>query len=176
MIRVPTARRRRKPEEKLNLTPIMDAVFIFIFFLLMSVNFVKIMEIGSDVPIISDSQPLDDQTPPLMLQLVIKETSLDLTQGVDQQLIGSFPRLSDGSYDLVKLHDRLVEIKQSKSTEESIIFTPEWDITYEELVKVMDTVRLLEKTDQAIFKKMKDGTDVKVETLFSKILFSNLMS
>jgi len=40
----------------------------------------------------------------------------------------------------------------------------------------MDSVRLLEKTDEAIFRKDKDGMDVKVQTLFSNILFSNLMS
>ena len=175
MIRVPTARRRRKPEEKLNLTSIMDAIFIFIFFLLTSVNFVKIMEIGSDVPIISENDPPDDKEP-LALQIVVKEDAIDLTQGIEQQLIGSFSRGVDGKYKLTELHDKLVSIKREKSHEESIIITPEWDIAYEDLVQIMDAVRLLEKTDEAIFKKGKDGIDVKVESLFPKILFSNLMS
>ena len=38
--------RKTKP----NLIPIMDAVFIFIFFLLMSAQFIDIYEINSDAP------------------------------------------------------------------------------------------------------------------------------
>jgi biopolymer transport protein ExbD len=45
MLKIPTSRKRKKPEEKLNLVPIMDSVFIFIFFLLMSASFLKIYEI-----------------------------------------------------------------------------------------------------------------------------------
>jgi biopolymer transport protein ExbD len=176
MIRVPTARRRRKPEEKLNLTPIMDAVFIIIFFLLSSVNFVKIMEIGSDVPIISDSEPLPEDKNPLALQVIVRENEIELQRGINPQQVATFQRTGEGQYDLAGLHEKLVQLKREKSTEESIIITPDWDIAYEELVKIMDSVRLLEKTDEAIFKKDKEGMDVKVETLFSKILFSNLMS
>jgi len=162
--------------EKLNLTPIMDAVFIIIFFLLTSVNFVKIMEIGSDVPIISENDPPPEDKNPLALQLVVKENEIELMRGLNQVLVAKYQRTGEGQYDLAALHDQLVNFKREKATEESIIITPEWDISYEELVKVMDTVRLLEKTDEAIFRKDKDGIDVKVETLFSKILFSNLMS
>ncbi len=176
MIRVPTARRRRKPMEKLNLTPIMDAVFIIIFFLLSSVNFVKIMEIGSDVPIISDTEKLPEDKNPLALQVIVKENEIELLRGINPQLVGKFQRTGEGQYDLASLHEKLVQLKREKSQEESIIITPDWDIAYEELVKIMDSVRLLEKTDEAIFRKDKDGMDVKVETLFSKILFSNLMS
>lgn len=176
MIRVPTARRRRKPEAKLNLTPIMDAVFIFIFFLLMSANFVKIMEIGSDVPILSEKDPPPPEKDPLMLQVVVKENSIELLRGTNSQVVQSFARLPEGTYDLPALHARLVEFKKQKPTEESIILTPEWDISYEELIKVMDALRLYEKTDEAIFRKGKDGLDEKIPTLFSKIVFSNLMS
>lgn len=176
MIRVPTARRRRKPVEKLNLTPIMDAVFIIIFFLLSSVNFVKIMEIGSDVPIISDNEPLPEDKNPLALQVIVRENEIELQRGINPQQVAKFQRTGEGQYDLAALHEKLVQLKREKSTEESIIITPDWDIAYEELVKIMDSVRLLEKTDEAIFKKDKEGMDVKVETLFSKILFSNLMS
>ncbi|MBY0516746.1 MAG: biopolymer transporter ExbD [Bacteriovoracaceae bacterium] len=176
MIRVPTARRRRKPEQKLNLTPIMDAVFIFIFFLLMSANFIKIMEIGSDVPIVSENDPPPQDKNPLALQLIIKENEIELMRGTTPQLVAKFQRLGDGKYDLANLHAKLVEFKKTKSSEESIIFSPEWEIGYEELIRVMDTVRLLEKTDDAIFRKTKEGLDEKIPTLFSKIVFSNLMS
>ena len=176
MIRVPTARRRRKPENKLNLTPIMDAVFIFIFFLLMSANFIKIMEIGSDVPIVSENDPPPEDKNPLALQLVIRENEIELMRGTSPITVAKFPRLGDGKYDLANLHVKLVELKKTKVHEETIIFSPEWEMGYEELVKVMDSVRLLENTDEAIFRRNKEGLDEKIQTLFSKIVFSNLMS
>ena len=44
MLRAPSRRQRKEPEKRLNLIPILDSVFIFIFFLLMSANFIKIFE------------------------------------------------------------------------------------------------------------------------------------
>ena len=90
-MRLPSSRRKKRPEEKLNLVPIMDSVFIFIFFLLMSAQFRQ-------------------------------------------------------------------------------------DLAYEEIVKIMDSVRMLKKTDDAFFRKGKDGLDVKIMNLFDKIIFGNLMS
>ena len=61
-------RRRMKKPPKLNLIPILDAIFIFIFFLLMSAQFIDIYEIGSDAPITSTSSP-ENKKPPLNLTL-----------------------------------------------------------------------------------------------------------
>ena len=40
----------------------------------------------------------------------------------------------------------------------------------------MDAVRKLNKTDDAIYKPNKEGVDEKLKEMFSKIIFSNLMS
>ncbi|MFP5490346.1 MAG: ExbD/TolR family protein [Bacteriovoracia bacterium] len=174
-MKLPSGRRKKRPQEKLNLVPIMDAVFIFIFFLLMSAQFLQIMEIGSDVPIISDAQPPKPDKDPLALQLKIEENTLTLMRGLQSQVVARYARKGDGSYDLEPLHQKLVEIKKTRVNEENIILQPEWDISYEEIIKIMDTVRLLNNTDDAIFKKGKDGIDEKVKTLFAKIIFGNLM-
>lgn len=175
-MKLPSSRRKKRPEEKLNLVPIMDSVFIFIFFLLMSAQFLHVMEIGSPVPIISDQEPPKKEKDPLALQLMIQPQELVLTKGLNKQIVGRYTRTVDGGYELDKLHAQLVEIKKNEIEEETIILQPEWDLAYEEIVKIMDAVRILNKTDEAIFMKDKDGLDVKVKTLFSKIIFGNLMS
>lgn len=176
MLRVPTSRKRKKPEEKLNLVPIMDSVFIFIFFLLMSASFLKIYEIGSDVPIISDAEPPKDQKDPLALTLEIDNDSITLSRGLPSRAVRTFRRGPDGEFNYEELHGVLVGIKKQHVDEETIIFEPKGDLTYEEIVKIMDAVRMLNRTDEAIFKTNKDGIDEKINTLFSKIIFSNLMS
>jgi biopolymer transport protein ExbD len=176
MLRVPTSRKRKKPEEKLNLVPIMDSVFIFIFFLLMSASFLKIYEIGSDVPIVSDAEPPKDQKDPLALTLVVDVNEITLSRGIPSRPIQTFKRQADGSYNFEELHSVLINLKKQYVDEDSIIFEPVGDLTYEEIVKIMDAVRMINKTDEAIFKTNKDGIDEKVKNLFSKIIFSNLMS
>lgn len=176
MLRVPTSRKRKKPEEKLNLVPIMDSIFIFIFFLLMSATFLKIYEIGSPIPIISDQEPPKDDKPPLALTLAVSTNEMTLSSGVPSRVIKKFQRQADGQFNYDELHAVLIYIKKSNVNEDSIIFEPVGDLTYEEIVKIMDAVRMLNKTDEAIFKPNKEGIDEKIKNLFDRIIFSNLMS
>ncbi len=176
MLKIPTSRKRKKPEEKLNLVPIMDSVFIFIFFLLMSASFLKIYEIGSDVPIVSEEEPPKDKKDPLALTLKLDLNELTLLKGIPSEVIQTFQRQADGSFNYEELHAALMDQKKQNLDEDSIIFEPVGDLTYEEIVNIMDAVRMINKTDDAIFKKNKDGIDEKVKQLFDKIIFSNLMS
>lgn len=172
----PSKRRRKRPDEKLNLTSIMDAIFIFIFFLLMSANFIKVFEISSPIPLVSSEPPPANDKKPLGLTLKIEEQSLDLLTGVPSVLVKKIPKLQTGDYDLEELHNSLVKIKEENPNETTIIFNPEIDLEYNDLVKLMDSVRLLSKTDEAIFVKDKDGIDQKTENLFNNIIFGNIGS
>lgn len=176
MLKVPTSRKRKKPEEKLNLVPIMDSIFIFIFFLLMSASFLKIYEIGSPIPIVSDQEPPKDKKEPLALTMVLDSQEITLSKGVPSRTIQKFARQSDGQFNYDEIHRVLIDIKKQNLDEDSIIFEPVGDLTYEEIVKVMDAVRMLNKTDDAIFKPNKEGIDEKIKNLFDRIIFSNLMS
>jgi biopolymer transport protein ExbD len=176
MIKLPSSRKRKKPMEKLNLVPIMDAIFIFIFFLLMSATFLKIYEIGSDVPIISDAEPPKDKKDPLALTLTVDTNEMVLSKGIPSKIVRKFARQGDGQFNYEELHQFLISIKKQNLDEDSIILEPVGDLTYDEIVKIMDSVRKMNKTDEAIFKTNKDGIDEKLKELFSKIIFSNLMS
>lgn len=171
----PSKRRRKRPDEKLNLTSIMDAIFIFIFFLLMSANFIKVFEIASPIPLVSNELPQDDKKP-MALTLKIEDQAIDIMTGVPSALLKKIPKLASGEYDLEEVHNSLVKIKETNPNEETIILIPEVDLEYNDLVKLMDAIRLLSKTDNAVFTKGKDGVDQKVETLFSNIIFGNIGS
>ena len=172
----PTSRRKIRKDEKLNLIPILDAVFIFIFFLLMSAQFIKIFEIGSDVPMISSSPPPKEQKKPLALTLEIYKSQLSVKTGVPSRTVKTIKNITDKEYDLISLHDFLIQIKKNNLNEESIIFEPKTDLTYEEIIKIMDSVRMFKNTDEAVYKKDKDGIDIKVKMLFHKIIFGNILS
>ncbi len=175
MYRKPSRKYKNKKVERLNLIPILDSVFIFIFFLLMSANFVRIYEIGSDVPIISNSQPPKEQKKRLDLTLKINQSSITLHSGPNENRIFSVGKNSEGEYDLFKLREKLIDLKKRYVDEKEVIFIPNANITYEELIKIMDSVRDLKKTDPEIWTK-ENGQDKKITELFNNIIFGDTQS
>ncbi|MGB0452897.1 MAG: ExbD/TolR family protein [Bacteriovoracaceae bacterium] len=175
MIRAPSSRKEKKTVKKLNLIPILDSVFIFIFFLLMSTNFIEIFEIQSNVPIISN-KPVKSKDKPLGLLVQVLTDEIRLFSGVPAKLIQSYGKLPSGDYDLEKLHDRLVVLKQKYITEKTIMLEPLVDISYQDIVKIMDSLRTMKTTDPTLFIKDKDNLDVKVRELFPDIIFTNIRS
>ncbi|EQC44665.1 biopolymer transporter ExbD [Bacteriovorax sp. Seq25_V] len=176
MYRKPSRKHKSKNMTKPNLIPILDSVFIFIFFLLMSANFVKIFEISSDVPIISDQEPPKEKKDALNLSLKIYASSITLHSGNNERTIFKVGKDENGDYDLYKLREKLIQIKKSHSDEDTVIFMPKADIDYETLVKIMDTVRDLKDTDPEIWTKTKAGDDKKVTKLFNNIIFGDTQS
>ena len=171
----PSGRKSARIEQKINLIPILDAVFIFIFFLLMSTQFVKIFEISSDVPLVSNEPPPKNQKKPLALTVKIQKNSIEISTGIPARIQKRIGNTGD-DYDLVSLHDFLIQLKRSNLNEETVILEPMADLTYENIVQIMDALRIMKNTDEPLFKKDKDGTDVKVKKLFSNIIFGNIMS
>lgn len=176
MYRLPTARRKKKKTERLNLIPILDAVFIFIFFLLMSANFIKVFELSSDIPIVSSAPQPKNPKKPLALTISITNSKINVLLGMPSRLMRSFGKNAEGKYDTESLHIYLINLKKKYTSDKTAIMEPKSDINYEELIIIMDAVRMLRSTDESIYRKNKDGIDEKVKTLFDNIIFGNLMS
>ena len=176
MYKVPSRRKSRKEITRPNVTPILDAVFIFIFFLLMSANFIKLFEISSDVPMLSDQPPPKNQKPPLSLTLKITEKGLDIFSGVPLKHMMTFNPDPEGNYDFDALKQYLIDVKKRHPSENSIVFEPLIDIKYEKLVEIMDAVRILKDIDEPIYYKDNDGIDTRAKNLFGNIVFGNIQS
>lgn len=177
MLRAPSGRRKsRSNTARLNLVPILDAVFIFIFFLLMSASFLNLFEISSDVPIISSTPPPKNQQKPLALTLIITNQEIQIATGVPSVVRRRFGRDQEGKYDLEALRTYLIDLKKQFVKESTAIFEPRINVDYSTLVEIMDAVRLLRPTDEDIFYKDKDGVDRKAEALFDNIVFGNILS
>jgi hypothetical protein len=67
-------------------------------------------------------------------------------------------------------------VKNRFPTENQLILMPSADLSYELLIKVMDSIRSLEATDPTIYvKNPKTGVDEVAIFLFPDIVFGNLM-
>jgi biopolymer transport protein ExbD len=148
--------------ERLNLIPIMDAVFIFIFFLLFSAQFIKIYEIASDAPVINEV-PQEEKLKKDPLNLIIKvtETGLIVTTGVDSIVHTEIPK-NGLEYDYEQLKKVALELKKGHLKEKYAIVAPELEIKYEYIVKIMDAVQLLPENK----KKLLVNTNGKQKMLY----------
>ncbi|MCK5884087.1 MAG: biopolymer transporter ExbD [Bacteriovoracaceae bacterium] len=156
--------KKKKGIAKINLIPILDAVFIFIFFLLMSAQFVEIYEIGSDAPQIATIKN-DSRKDPLNLALNITNEKIIVTTGVNEKAHSTIVRIA-GGHNVQKLKTVLNKIKNKNTTESSIIFRPTKSVHYKEIVKIMDAVRL--KDERA------PTTAGKENQLFDQIIFETI--
>ena len=173
MLRKPSRKNFKYKFQRPNLIPVLDAVFIFIFFLLFSADFVNLFEINSNVPIVSSSPP--SKKIPLNLTLKVTNNKLTLYKGINRRFVRSF-NISKENLDLNPLHQALIKIKKNNLSERTIILEPSKTVDYEMIVRIMDEVMLLRRTDEALFTKDKSGMDVRIKYLFDDIIFGNIKS
>ena len=167
-------KRKTKKNQKLNLIPILDAVFIFIFFLLMSAQFLEIYEIDSDAPAIKMvDKDNKDKKDPLNLTLEITKNQIKVLTGIKAILVSSIGK-KDKKYDLEKLKKTLIDLKVKNSSESSVVLRPNKNIPYEEIIKIIDTTRKLKDSEPELTVKTKDGKK-RTRKLFDQIIFETII-
>lgn len=162
---------RRKKEipqlERLNIVPIMDAVFIFIFFLLFSAQFVKIFEIETEAPIVSEvpqNKKIEDE--PLNLIVKVFENKIELLTGIDHNLRETYFK-DDPKYK-VKLKNELIKLRLSYPKDDQAIIAPLATIKYDEIIRVIDVVQSIPK-GEALQIYIKDK-EKHLKKIFSQIV------
>ena len=174
MYKKPSKRKKKILPGKPNLTPLLDAIFIFIFFLLFSSDLKQIFEIPIDVPIISESDNKNSDEEPLGLTLQLKKSSLTLLAGTPLKVIKEIENKEENIYDLEELHKTLISIKKNHKKEKTIIIDPIFNLEYEKLIKVLDNIRYFRNTDESIYIKDKVNGEIKIKELFNKIIFEKV--
>lgn len=142
-----------KKPEKLNLVPILDSVFIFIFFLLMSAQFVDVYEIGSSVPMTKEAKDEKQEKDPLNLTLEVTKTQIVVKTGLRSPRSRTF-----ASEQKKEIKEYLTELKRQHPKENTMILKADPKISFQNLVTVIDSTQ--------------SGKDSK-EKLFEQIVFDN---
>ena len=145
--------RKLKKIEKLNLVPILDSVFIFIFFLLMSAQFVDVYEIGSSLPMTQEIEDKKEEKDPLMLTLEVSKEQVVVKTGLRNVRSRSF-----ASTQAPELTNYLRELKASNPKENTMIVKADPKISFQYLVTFIDNTQ---------------GDREKKEKIFEQIVFDN---
>jgi biopolymer transport protein ExbD len=135
-------RQHRKPAELL-LVPMIDIFTVLVTFLLMTAVFSRTVIMELKLP--NESAVPADLPSGLVLEVVLRKNGL-VVQDRRTGPLKSFPALTGlAHYDLPGLSDYLQQVKAKfpDKTEATLLLEP--DVPYDDLVQVMDTVRIVEQ-------------------------------
>ena len=163
--------REQAKQERLNLVPIMDAVFIFIFFLLFSAQFIELVLLEAEAPVVSTvSDPKDIKDEPLNLNIKILDGRLEVYTGVVPNLVYKVFLNEKNAFQNLKT--RLSEIRTRYPKEDELIISPESDTRYDQVVKVIEASQVVPKGMNLTI--LKDGKKITLRKIFSKIVLEPL--
>jgi biopolymer transport protein ExbD len=137
-----------KKPEKINLVPILDAVFIFIFFLLMSAQFVDVYEIGSKLPMTKEADQ-DIKKDPLNLTVEIKKDEIVVKTGLRTIASKSF-----SWEDEAQIKSYLHDLKLKNKEENTMIVRADKKLSFQELVRAIDLTQKPSEDTQKLFEQI----------------------
>jgi biopolymer transport protein ExbD len=137
---------RMKKPEKLNLVPILDSVFIFIFFLLMSAQFVDVYEIGSSVPMTREAKEEKQEKDPLNLTLEVSKSQIIVKTGLRSPRTRTF-----ASEQKKEMREYLVELKRQHPKENTMILKADPKISFQNLITVIDSTQTAKDSKDQLF-------------------------
>jgi biopolymer transport protein ExbD len=132
-------RRRSKEPADLDMTTFLNLMVVLVPFLLITAVFSRITIVELSLPS-SNSSPAPAEAI-FRVEVVVREAGLEITNG--NAVIAAIPKVED-EYDLPKLSEYLVSLKQDHPDKEDASVLLEPDIHYDHLIQVMDIVRSVE--------------------------------
>ena len=122
------------------MTTFMNLMVVLVPFLLITAVFSRITIAELDLP---NAKGVAPTTPTFRVEVVVRDAGFEIMNG--SQVIATIPKEND-EYDLVKLSDYLVQIKNEYPEKEDASVLLEPNIEYDHLIQVMDVVRSVEVT------------------------------
>jgi len=141
--------RKIKKPDKLNLVPILDSVFIFIFFLLMSAQFIDVYEIGSSLPMTKEVPDNKDKKDPLNLILEITKEQVIVKTGIRNPISRSFASTQDA-----EMKEYLTALKAKNPEENTMILKADPRVPFQRLIVVIDQTQKTKESKEKLFEQI----------------------
>lgn len=124
---------------RLNIVSMIDVFAVLVFFLLVSSSLA-----AQRLNVINLNLPAPDKTTvpeqqKLQLTAVVRKGVIEVSDSLGA--VRNIVNTPEG-YNLQALSDLLVEVKKTKPSEQNIVLMMEADVVYDDMVKIMDTLRL----------------------------------
>ena len=167
-------------EFELDLAPLLAVMVKLVPVLLVSSAFVQMMIIETDLPQVVQEAIKKQDNNPKSAQIAVE---VDKTDGIrivvsenGQEKIDVIGFDKDKKIDYPALHAKLVAVKTQHPEIFKIDLSPDAEIPYKDLVKIMDEARKV-RAQEARFpvKDAKTGKDTTTDYMFPEIVFSNMI-
>ena len=178
MLKRPSTRRKGTSDQiGLNLVPIIDTMVALIAFMLFTTSFLALVTIESPFPTSSSEEMVQNlKEKPLQLTLSIRDKDTEIWSPFDKIPPKVIPNVSPGQPDIKLIHEALLAVKQKFPFESKIVLEPYASATYDILISVMDSMRMVDAGDPPLFRKdPATGNDQAVKVLFPDVIFGNLL-
>lgn len=143
-----TRTHRMRPDDTLNLTPLIDMITCLMFFLMMFASILPVVIIDAPLPKVASTaeevKKAKDDDNKMELMVYISSKGFDVKGDFGSS---SFLKRTDGKFPYDELHKFLVQLHSKRPKHKEITLMPSDDVTYEMMVKVMDAARELSKDD-----------------------------
>ncbi|NBX68784.1 MAG: biopolymer transporter ExbD [Proteobacteria bacterium] len=149
MAKKPSSRTHRsRPDDSLNLTPLIDMITCLMFFLLMFASILPVVMIDAPLPKVASTaeevkQAKNDEA---KMEVTVTINSKGFTVKSDVAPEKSFS-VGPTGYPYTDLHKYLVGLKSKRPNAKEITLMPSDDTVYETMIGVMDASRELFKDD-----------------------------
>lgn len=132
--------RRTEEHAELDITTFLNLMVVLIPFLLVTAVFsrITIQELNLPTDAAGGAKP---DKPLVTIEIIVRQDNLQLSDG--QRITATIPR-REGKHDLKQLSEKLLALKGRHGELEEATLLIEQDIEYEELIHVMDAVKLAE--------------------------------
>ncbi|MBT8341108.1 MAG: biopolymer transporter ExbD [Desulfatitalea sp.] len=127
----------------LDITSFLNLMVVLIPFLLISAVFSRVAIMELSVPLSAGGDTVN--IPNFAIEVIVRKTGLEIANG---QFVEAVLPKKEGRYDMLRLREMLLRLKEHYPEKEDATVLLESDIAYDHLIRVMDAVR---------------GTEVKAE-------------
>lgn len=131
-------RRRTKPASEMDVTTFLNLMVVLVPFLLITAVFSRIAVVELTLP---SSGGSDGTDPAFMVEVIVRSEGIEISNG--KAVIAAIPK-KEGEYDLSKLSDYMVSLKEDNPSADAASVLLEASIPYDYLIQVMDVVRSVE--------------------------------
>lgn len=149
MAHKPSGRNHRmKPDEELNIVPMIDMVTNLMFFLMMFASVMPVMMINAPMPKIASTaeevKKAKESENAFEVTVSVSKKGFDVRSDAGSK---SIPVIAEGKYNYAELHTFLVQLHAKKPKAKELTLTPADDTPYDVMIEVMDAARELVKAD-----------------------------
>lgn len=169
----------RSVSADLNVMPFIDIFSMLNTFLLVSAAFVNLGILEVQIPFLTNNDELRKESKPkreLALNVSLTKDKIELESKFTAAPINEAKKSYDVSdSDILRFHNDLVELKVANPDSSKVTFFSEDDVKYHMLVKVLDQIKFVKKSDPPIPPPKDPKIRVSKSELFPKIVIGNVI-